>query len=87
MNKKTIEHVLHAHTDEWMSISGVVGTGIGERDGEPCIRIFVTRKTQQLLQELPSTSDGFIVDVVESGEFKPRDPSRRPRTSTETPDQ
>jgi hypothetical protein len=74
MNERTIEQVLRAHTDEWMSIPGVVGTGLGERDGEPCIRIFVTRKTQQLLQKLPSAVDGFVVDVVQSGEFTPRDP-------------
>ena len=58
MNERTIDQVLRAHTDEWMSISGVVGTGIGERDGESCIRIFVTRKTPQLLQKLPSAADG-----------------------------
>ena len=30
MTGKTIEEVLKEHTTEWMSISGVVGTGIGE---------------------------------------------------------
>ena len=74
MNERTIEQVLRAHTDDWMSIPGVVGTGIGERNGQPCIRIFVTRKTPQLLQRLPTTADSFGVDVVESGEFRVRDP-------------
>jgi len=75
MNERTIEQVLRAHTDDWMSIPGVVGTGIGERSGQPCIRIFVTRKTQQLLHKLPAAVDGFVVDVVESGEFRARDPA------------
>ena len=73
MNERTIEQVLRAHTDDWMSIPGVVGTGIGERNGQPCIRIFVRRKTPQLLQKLPSAADGFVVDVVESGEFRARE--------------
>ncbi len=75
MNERTIEQVLRAHTDDWMSIPGVVGTGIGERNGQPWIRIFVTRKTPQLLQKLPTAADGFGVDVVESGEFRARDPA------------
>jgi hypothetical protein len=75
MNKRTIEQVLRSHTDEWMSIPGVVGTGIGEVDGEPCIRVFVTSKTEQLLRKLPSAADGFIVDVVESSEFRARESS------------
>ncbi len=74
MNERTIEQVLRAHTDDWMSIAGVVGTGIGECDGQPCLRIFVTRKTPQLLKKLPTTADGFVVDVVESGEFRARRP-------------
>ena len=74
MNERTIEQVLHANTDDWMSIPGVVGTGIGERNGEPCLRIFVRRKTPRLLQKLPKVVDGFVVDIVESGEFRPRGP-------------
>jgi hypothetical protein len=75
MNERTIEQVLRAHTDDWMSIPGVVGTGIGERNGEPCLRIFVRRKTPRLLQKLPTAADGFVVDIVESGEFRAREPS------------
>jgi hypothetical protein len=72
MNERTIEQVLNAHADDWMSIPGVVGTGIGECNGEPCLRIFVRRKTPRLLQKLPTVVDGFVVDIVESGEFRPR---------------
>jgi hypothetical protein len=74
MGKKTIEQVFQEHTDEWMSVPGVVGTGIGVCDGEPCIRIFVTRMTRGLLQKLPSETDGYVVDVVESGKFRAREP-------------
>lgn len=74
MTAKTIQEVLNERTDEWMSIPGVVGTGIGECEGEPCIRIFVVKKTSELMQKLPSEVEGYAVDVQESGEFQALDP-------------
>ena len=68
----TIEAVLKEHTDEWMSIPGVVGTGIGACEGKPCIRIFVVKKTPELLQKIPSKLEGFVVDVEETGAIKAR---------------
>ena len=69
----TIEAVLKEHTDKWMSIPGVVGTGIGACEGTPCIRIFVAKKTPELLQKLPSKLEGFVVDVEETGTIEARD--------------
>ena len=74
MTAKTIQEVLSEHTDEWMSIPGVVGTGIGECEGEPCIRIFVVKKTSELIQKIPSDVEGYTVDMQESGEFQALDP-------------
>ena len=68
----TIEAVLKEHTDEWMSIPGVVGTGIGACEGKPCIRIFVVKKTPELLKKIPSNLEGFVVDVEETGEIMAR---------------
>ena len=68
----TIEAVLKEHTDEWMSIPGVVGTGIGACEGKPCIRIFVVKKTPELLKKIPSDLEGFVVDVEETGAIKAR---------------
>ncbi len=73
MAAKTIEAVLREHTDEWMSIPGVVGTGIGECEGKPCIRIFVVKRTPELLKKIPSRLEGFVVDVQETGEIRARD--------------
>ncbi len=72
MAAPTIEAVLKEHTDEWMSIPGVVGTGIGACDGKPCIRIFVVKKTPELLKKIPSNLEGFVVDVEETGAIKAR---------------
>ncbi len=46
MSSKTIEEVLQEHTDEWMSIPGVVGTAIGEFEGKPCIKIYLVEKSE-----------------------------------------
>ena len=73
MAAPTIEDVLKEHTDEWMSIPGVVGTGIGECEGKPCIRILVAKKTPELLKKIPSKLEGFVVDVQETGEIRARD--------------
>lgn len=68
----TIQAVLKEHTDEWMSIPGVVGTGIGACEGKPCIRIFVVKKTPELLQKIPAKLEGFVVDVEETGQIRAR---------------
>ena len=73
MAAPTIEAVLKEHTDEWMSIPGVVGTGIGECEGKACIRILVAKKTPELLQKIPSELEGFVVDVEETGEIEARE--------------
>ncbi len=75
MPAQTIEEVLSRHTDSLMSLEGVVGTAIGECEGKPCIRVLVVEKTAELLQKIPSTLEGFVVDVQETGEIRALDPT------------
>ena len=49
MPEKSIESVLREHTPALMSLPGVVGTAQGECAGQPCIRVFVAKKTLELL--------------------------------------
>lgn len=72
MSSKSIEQVLQEHTAEWMEISGVVGTGIGACKGEPCIRVFVVEKTDEIADTIPSTVEGYTVEIVVSGRFEAR---------------
>jgi hypothetical protein len=72
MSSKSIEQVLQEHTAEWMEISGVVGTGIGACEGEPCIRVFVVEKTDEIADKIPSTIEGYTVEIVVSGRFEAR---------------
>ena len=70
MPSKTIEEVLKEHTDELMSIPGVVGTAEGLCDGNPCIKVFVIEITPELEQKIPEELEGYPVEVEETGEFE-----------------
>lgn len=73
MSAKSIEQVLEEHTDQWMAVPGVVGTGIGRCDGEPCIRVFVEKITDEIEREIPSEVEGYTVDIEETGQVRARD--------------
>ena len=70
MPSKTIEEVLKEHTDELMSIPGVVGTAEGLCDGSPCIKVFVIEITPELEQKILNILEGYPVEVEETGEFE-----------------
>ena len=70
VTNKSIEQVLKEHTDELMSIRGVVGTGQGLCSGKPCIKVFVSRKTPELEQKIPKNLEGYQVVIQETGKFK-----------------
>ena len=70
MSTEKIREVLKRHTDELMSVRGVVGVAEGEFQGRPCIKVFVMDKTQELLRQIPETIEGFLLQIEESGEFR-----------------
>lgn len=58
-----------------MAIPGVVGTGIGLCDGEPCIKVLVTRRTAEIVEAIPEEVQGHRVEIEMTGEFRARDTS------------
>ena len=70
MPARPIEAVLAEHTDELMSVPGVVGTAQGLCNDKPCIKVFVMKKTPELDQKIPSVLEGYTVDVEETGAFR-----------------
>ena len=70
MPSKTIEEVLKEHTEELMSIPGVVGTAEGLCDSNPCIKVFVIKITPELEQKILNILEGYPVEVEETGEFE-----------------
>lgn len=71
MPERKISEVIKRHSDELMAIPGVMGIAEGKSKGKPCIRIFVDSNFAQL-KDLPSTLEGYLVQVEESGEFRKR---------------
>ena len=71
MTDSDILAVLVRHRGELMAIPGVVGVAEGLCNGEPCIKVFVTRKTPVLAGQLPSLLEGFPIGVEETGDFRP----------------
>ncbi len=70
--ESTIEAAQAKLTDRLMPLSGVVGTGISECEGAPCIKVFVVRRTEELDRQIPSTFEGFPVVVQVTGGIRAR---------------
>jgi hypothetical protein len=70
MLDETIESVLQKHTRRIMSLPGVVSLGEGELEGKLCIKVYVVRRTPQLLTRIPSILEGYAVFVEETGDFR-----------------
>lgn len=67
---RSIEEVLAAHTATLMRMDGVTGTGLGQCDGTPCIRVYVT--DEDAAGAVPETLDGHAVSTVVMGRIRPR---------------
>ena len=75
MQEKSIEAVLTEHTSTLMALPGVVGTAQGSCSGKPCIKVYVAEKTPELLKQIPSSLEGYPVEVQETGEIRALDSS------------
>jgi len=71
--KRPIDQVLEAHTPGLMELPGVVGTGQGLCDGEPCITVMLVARTSELDQKIPSRLEGYPVKIQVTGEIRARD--------------
>lgn len=71
MHRISIEEALKKHNGKLMRIPGVVGTGQGVCNGKPCIKVFVTKHTEELEKNIAKTIEGFPVIIEESGMFTP----------------
>jgi len=70
MDKKSIKTVLEENTDFLMSIQGDVGIAQGLCEDKDCIKVFVTKKTDKVQEQIPKSLDGYMVDIVETDEIK-----------------
>ncbi len=70
MPGKTIEMVLKEHTNDLMLLPGVVGTAQSLCAGKPCIKVYVVKKSPELIKQIPSTLEGYVVEIQETGEIR-----------------
>lgn len=52
-----------------MSIEGIVGVGIGVREGRECIIVFVRRMDEKVIKSIPKDVNGYKIYIKEVGEL------------------
>lgn len=66
----SVAEVKQRHESRLMKLRGVVGVGIGQREGREVIRIYVEKDHPKILSALPQSLDDVPVEVVVAGAFK-----------------
>ena len=72
MPERTIEQVQKEHTSHWLAIDGVEGIAIGLYKGGPCVKIYSSKKAEDLREKIPSTVGDYQVIIEEAGAFRAR---------------
>ncbi len=65
-----IEEVLEKHTEELMSIPGVVAVGEGLCDNNPCVKVYLSKKSPDSDGKIPRILEGYEVATEVIGEIK-----------------
>ncbi len=73
MPDRDINAVLRDHQADLMAIPGVVGVYVGlADDGKTnCLKVMVSNKTRDLVQEIPKSLEGYPVFIEETGVIRP----------------
>jgi len=66
----SVEEVKRRHEASLMKIRGVVGVGIGRKDGKDCIRVYVAKDTPKVMSAVPKDLEDVPIEIVVSGPFK-----------------
>ncbi len=66
----SIERVQARHEDAIMAVPGVVGMGIGEKDGAPAFHVYVGARTPEVEAQVPDSLGPYPVVIIESGEIR-----------------
>jgi len=72
MPSPSIEEVLESHKDSLMAVPGVEGVGQALCEDTPCIRIYASRQTPEIDEQVPDSIEGYAVDVEMTGPIGPR---------------
>jgi hypothetical protein len=66
----TIQQAKEQHETELMAIDGVVGVGIGECEGAPCVQVLLENESSELKRQIPTQLDGFTVETEVVGSLE-----------------
>lgn len=66
-----IDEVRRRHERTLLSIVGVVGVGVGEQDGIPCINVYIERDDPSVRAAIPSVIEGVPTTILEAGRPEP----------------
>lgn len=72
VDQRKANQVREMYEDRLRRLPDVVGVGIGGDPDDAKIIVLVKKMTQQLVRSIPKTLDGVPVQLVETGEIKPR---------------
>ena len=68
----TVKAVKRKHEARLMSLPGVVGVGIGRKEGRDCICLYVKDDDPKIWAALPRTLEEIPVEIIVSGVFTSR---------------
>ena len=68
----SVADVKRRHESRLMKMRGVVGVGIGEKDGKEVICVYVADDNPKIRGALPAALEEVPVEIVVSGPFKAR---------------
>ena len=64
------EEVKRRRQAELLRIGGVVGVGLGTKDGEECINVYVEEDSTTVRASVPPSLDGVATRIVVTGKFQ-----------------
>ncbi len=70
MGEKPIVKVVEEYAPRWLALPGIVGVGVGESGGQPCIKVFVSRRAPETLASIGHSVEGWPVVVEQSGDIR-----------------
>lgn len=63
----SIEEVIKEHSEDLMSLPGVVGVGQGLCDNNLCIKVYIIKSTPELDNKIPTLLEGYKVSIEITG--------------------
>ena len=70
VSKPAIELVKEQHESELMAVEGVVGVGVAECQGEPCLEVYLAAELPNHKQQIPTQLNSYKVNTKVLGKIE-----------------